>query len=158
MEPKDDSAFLKLVEAHRDMIWHVCSDYTLSPAWTVDDAFQEVLVVLWRDWRNLKDDKLAAPWIYRVATNVMLQIKRKMGNRPSPTAPPAGEPSGDADYNYFLELIHTLDGKELRIVKAHLDGFSNKEIAEMVGMSITAVAKRLSRTRSKLKQYYENGF
>lgn len=158
MEPKDDRAFVELVEQHRDLIWHVCSDYTLSAAWTVDDAVQEVLVVLWRDWRSFKGACPVSHWIYRVATNTMLQIKRKMGNRPQPKAPTPDEPTDDdANYRYLLELIGTLDGKEARIVRAHLDGFSNKEIGEMVGLPVTAVAKRLSRTRSKLKQYYENG-
>ncbi len=159
MEPKDDSTFGELIEQHRDLIWHVCSDYSLSAAWTVDDAVQEVIVILWRDWHSFKGSCPVSHWIYRVATNTMLQIKRKMGNRPQPKAPPADGPTDDdANYRYLLELIDTLDGVEARIVRAHLDGFSNKEIAWMVNLPVTAVAKRLSRTRSKLKHYYENGF
>lgn len=158
MEPKDDRAFVEMVGQHRDLIWHVCSDYSLSAAWTVDDAFQEVLLVLWRDWRTFQGRCPVSHWIYRVATHAMLMLKRKMGNRPQPEAPPLDGPADDdANYRYLLELISTLDGKEARIVRAHLDGFSNKEISEMVGLPVTAVAKRLSRTRSKLKQYYENG-
>lgn len=159
MKPKDDRAFLELVEQHRDLIWHVCSDYSLSAAWTVDDAFQEVLIVLWRDWHTFQGRCPVKYWIYRVATNTMLMLKRKMGNRPQPAAPPHDGPEDDDEnYRYLLQLIDTLDGKEARILRAHLDGFSNKEIARMVKLPVTAVAKRLSRTRNKLRHYYENRF
>lgn len=159
MEPKDDNAFEEFVARHRDLIWHVCSDYSLSAAWTVDDAFQEVLVALWRDWHTFQGRSTASHWVWRVATNTMLMLKRKMGNRPQPRTPlPDGPTDDDSNYQYLRELVDTLNGKEARIVRAHLDGFSNREIARMVGLPVTAVAKRLSRTRNKLKGYYENGF
>jgi DNA-directed RNA polymerase specialized sigma24 family protein len=36
-----------------------------------------------------------------------------------------------------------------------LDGFSYKEIADMTGSSVGAVAMRIARTKRKLKQMYE---
>lgn len=162
MKPNDDSAqFLALVEKHRDMIWQVCSNYSLSAAWTVEDAFQEVIVVLWRDYRRFKGCSSDRTWVYRVATNVMLMLKRKMGNRPQPDIPDGEETAGDDEnYHHLLQLIESLDGMEYRIVKAHLDGFSYAEIAGMLQLTVPAVAMRLMRAKQKLKhQYeYEKGF
>lgn len=43
MEIDREKAFEELVLRHRDMIWHICTDYSLSAAWEVQDAVQEVL-------------------------------------------------------------------------------------------------------------------
>lgn len=155
----DDNAFLEMVKRQRDLIWHVCSDYRLSAAWTVEDAFQEVLVVLWRDWRKFEGRSTESSWVWRVATNTMLRIKRKTGNQPQEEAPLHDEPTAvDENLLYLWELVNTLKDKEAYLLRCHLEGFSNKEIAAMVKLPVTAVAKRLSRTYKKLKQYYENGF
>lgn len=159
MKVGDDNGFMEMVERQRDLIWHVCSDYSLSAAWTVEDAFQEVLVTLWRDWRRYEGRSLERTWVYRVATNVMLGLKRKMGNRPQPEEPLVDEAvEDDSNYQYLMQLIDTLPVVDATIVKAHLDGFSYAETAKVVNLSVTAVAMRLSRARHKLKERYEKGF
>ena len=48
MKENREATFNAMVERHRDMIWHVCSDYSLSAAYEVEDGVQEVLCALWR--------------------------------------------------------------------------------------------------------------
>lgn len=154
----EEKAFMDMVKRQRDLIWHVCSDYRLSAAWTVEDAFQEVLAVLWRDWPTFDGRCAESSWVWRVATNTMLRIKRKTGNQPQEEAPLHDEPTAvDENLLYLWQLVNTLKDKEAFIVRCHLEGFSNKEIAVMVKLPVTTVAKRLSRGKKKLRHYYENG-
>ena len=141
------------------MIWHICSDYSLSAAWTVDDAFQEVLLALWRDWRQYEGRSSERTWVYRLATNVMLRIKRKTVNQPQSEVILEDEAAeDDHNYNYLLQLIDILPTVDATIVRAHLDGFSHAEVAKVVDLSVPATAMRLSRALRKLKEYYEKGF
>lgn len=41
------------------------------------------------------------------------------------------------------------------IIRAHLDGFSYQEIAEMTDLTESAVAMRIARTKKQLKEMYE---
>lgn len=151
--------FLEMTKRQRDLIWHVCSDYRLSAAWTVEDAFQEVLAVLWRDWRKFEGRSAESHWVWCVATNVMLGLKRKIGNQAQPEAPRAEEAADDdADFQYLRQLIDLLDDKDAFIVRAHLDGFKNKEIAEMLKLPVTTATKRLSRAIDKMRRYHERRF
>ena len=50
----DETYFYEFVERHKDMLWHVCSDYSLGQAWQIDDAFQEVLCSIWTGLPSLR--------------------------------------------------------------------------------------------------------
>lgn len=156
----EDKAFLELVERQRDLIWHVCNDYSLSAAWTAEDAFQEVFSVLWRDWPTFEGRSTESHWVWRLATHRMLELKRKMSNQPQGEVPAHYDAAADdeGDIEYLRQLIDTLGDKDATIVRAHLDGYSNKEIGSMVKLPATAVAMRLSRARNKLRQRYEKRF
>ncbi|MBQ6084374.1 MAG: sigma-70 family RNA polymerase sigma factor [Bacteroidales bacterium] len=62
----------------------------------------------------------------------------------------------DENYQQLLQLIDTLPEKNGLIIRAHLDGFTYQEIAEMTDMTEGAVAMRISRIKKQLKEMYEN--
>ena len=53
------------------------------------------------------------------------------------------------------QLIDTLPEENGTIIRAFLDGFSYKEIADMTDSSVGAVAMRIARIKRKLKLMYE---
>ena len=82
MDKDRNKKFDALVKRHRDLIWHVCADYSLSAAWEVQDAVQEVLCVLWRDFETFSGRSSERTWVYRVASNTMISLKRRQNNVP----------------------------------------------------------------------------
>lgn len=70
-----------MVMRQQDLIWHVCSDYSLSAAYEVEDGVQEVLCALWRYFDKFEGRSSERTWVYKVATNAMLMLYRKAGNR-----------------------------------------------------------------------------
>ena len=155
-EQANEKAFREMVERQRDMIWHVCSTYRLSAAWQVEDAFHEVLLALWRDFVGFGGRSSERTWVYRVATNTMISIKRRRSNQPTEDVvmpDMAVQPEG---CSLLSELIETLDETDYRIVKAHLYGFGYSEIARMTGLTVAAVSMRLTRAKRKLKKLYED--
>lgn len=150
-------AFGELVSRHRDMIWHVCSDYSFSAAWEVEDAVQEVLCALWRDFESLTKHGSERSWVYRVATNTMIDIKRKANNQPQLPEDhiPDHANHDDDGYTLLLQLIDMLESPDQQIIRAHLDNFRNYEISRMTGLSLATVGRRLRAIKQHLQEQYD---
>lgn len=158
MDSNKEMAFNQLLARQRDMIWQLCQDFRLSAAWEVEDAFQEVLIVLWRDFEQFEGRSSEKTWVYRVTMTTLLMLKRKISNKPQPDAPqPMDEPAPDwENYNLLMQLVDNLREPDNKIVHAYLDGFDYHEIADMYNMSGSAVAMRISRAKKKLRKQYSD--
>ena len=155
-------AFNAMLLRNKALIWHICSDYSLRKVWKVEDCMQEVIVSLWRYFETFEGRSSERTWIYRVATNTMLMLRRK-DNR-SPITERIDDQKGinnisyenfDENYQQLLQLINDLPEENGIIIRAYLDGFTYQEIAEMTDMTESAVAMRISRTKKQLKEMFE---
>ena len=153
--------FNALVLRHKTMIWHICSDYGLGKAWKVEDCIQEVMINLWRDFDKFEGRSSEKTWVWRVATNTMLMLKRKYVRSPQTDSidiegvEKKDNETNNENYQQLQQLIETLPEESGTVIRAFLDGFSYKEIADMTGSTVGAVAMRIARTKRKLKQMYE---
>ena len=123
---------------------------------------QEVVSMLWRDYGQFEGRSSERTWVYRVATNTMLMLRRK--HMRCPLTEPLGEnrevedvavESNDDRYQQLLQLIDALPERDGRVIRANLDGFSYQEIADMSGTTVGAVAMRIARVKKRLKRMYE---
>lgn len=153
--------FNALILRHKAMIWHVCSDYRLGSAWNTEDCVQEVIISLWRSFKGFEGRSSEKTWVWRVATNTMLMLQRKAVRSPQTESIETEsvykkdiEPSNDS-YQQLQQLIEALPEESGVVIRAFLDGFSYKEIAEMTDSSVGAVAMRVARTKRKLRMMYE---
>ena len=153
--------FNALVLRHKAMIWHICSDYKLGSAWRTEDCVQEVIINLWRSFRSFEGRSSEKTWVWRVATNTMLMLRRKDVRSPQTESIEIGsvekkdDESGNDSFQQLRQLIEALPEESSVVIRAFLDGFSYKEIAEMTNSSVGAVAMRIARLKRKLKIMYE---
>lgn len=153
--------FKALVLRHKAMIWHICSNYSIGSAWNIEDCMQEVMINLWRSFGTFEKRSSEKTWVWRIATNTMLMLRRKDVRSPQTESietvdvEDKADRSGDERYQQLQQLINTLPEESSIIIRAFLDGFSYKEIAEMTGSTVGAVAMRIARTKRKLKTLYE---
>ena len=153
--------FNALILRHKAMIWHICSDYRLGSAWNTEDCVQEVIMNLWRSFKSFEGRSSEKTWVWRVATNTMLMLRRKDVRSPQ-TEPIETEsedtkddgPSNDS-YQQLQQLIETLPEESGVVIRAFLDGFSYKEIAEMTDSTVGAIAMRIARLKRTLKKMYD---
>ena len=163
MGKKVHTTFDEVVLRNRDLIWHVCTDYSLGAAWTVDDAFQEVLSALWEDYGQFEGRSAESTWVYRVATNTMLDLKRRPANRPQPLLNPeihalAVDPAEDDGYRYLLQLFEQLDPVKRRIVRARCDGYSLRQTAAIVRLPVSTVYREFKLAKQIIRKQYEERF
>jgi RNA polymerase sigma-70 factor (ECF subfamily) len=163
LDKEKKKAFNAMLLRNKALIWHICSDYSLGKAWHVEDCMQEVIVSLWRYFETFEGRSSERTWIYRVATNTMLMLRRKDNKSPiteridnQKEINNLSYEGQDENYQQLLQFINELPEENSMIIRAHLDGFSYQEIAAMTNLTESAVAMRIVRIKKQLKEMYDN--
>jgi RNA polymerase sigma-70 factor (ECF subfamily) len=116
------------------------------------DATQEVFVKLVRDMARLADRDTVLPWIYRVATNHCLNLRRNASKRGEEALAPDLEVSDRAgagsypDRALARQVLARFDQATQAVaIGVLVDGMEHVELAESLGISRRTVARRLER-------------
>jgi RNA polymerase sigma-70 factor (ECF subfamily) len=122
---------------------------------------QEVIVSLWRYFDTFEGRSSEQTWIYRVATNTMLMLRRKDNKNPATEQIDIHEEINDMSYEanddsqLLCQLINELSEENGMIIRAHLDGFTYKEIADMTNLTEGTIAMRITRIKLQLKEMFK---
>jgi len=143
-----------------------------------DDVTQEVFMRLFVAWKDLYNRGNLSAWLYRIATNVCIDLlrRRKRASRWS-LAPKKGANErdggrGDEDNFYFPThdggIPRIAEQEQIRLALAHMpeeyaailvlsaaQGVPCQEIATIMGISLGAAAVRLSRAKKMFAAQYE---
>ncbi len=120
-----------------------------------EDATQEVFVKLLRDIDRLQDRDTVLPWIYRVATNHCLNLRRDARRRGQdglsedldvlPGAQGAG-PEAFPERQLAQAVLQRFDEETQAVaVGVLVDGLEHEEIAGALGISRRTVSRKLNR-------------
>jgi RNA polymerase sigma-70 factor, ECF subfamily len=89
----DEDAFRALVEPHRKGL-HAHCYRMLGSVHDADDALQDALLRAWRGLKSFERRSSLRSWLYRIATNVCLDL---MSRRPQRGLPTEREPAADPE-------------------------------------------------------------
>lgn len=136
-----------------------------SPA-DIDDLLQDIFVRLHRGLPTLKDEERFGGWVYRVANNAIVDKARRRARSPevgsadeletSTIADEAGEQL-QSDLGKCVALFVGRLSSPYReaVTLTELEGLSQKEAAEMLGISISGMKSRVQRGREKIRHMFE---
>jgi len=126
------------------------------------DATQEVFVKLLRDTRRLQDRETVIPWIYRVATNHCLNLRRNARRRGEEELEPALEVApGQSEARYpdrqlAQKVLSRFDvATQAVAVGVFVDGMEHEEVAAALGISRRTVSRKLDRFLANARKYLE---
>ena len=153
--------FLQLIEANKGIIIKICNSYCKDPH-DREDLAQEIVYNLWKAGKNFNPDYKFSTWMYRVALNVAISFYRS-GRRSVPVSelselhinieePFAPDATSEENMQLLLQFIAELKELDKALVLLWLESKSYKEISDILGISETNVATRISRSKEKLKQ------
>jgi RNA polymerase sigma-70 factor (ECF subfamily) len=150
-------AFEELVRRHRLGAYRVALRM-LGDESDAEDATQDAFVQAWRNLDRFRADAAFSTWMYRIVTNRclnMLRARRRTEPLPEDREAPASRPDRIAEGRWQVEQLQRAIGRltpEQRapLVLRELQGCSYEEIAEVLGLSISAVKSRLHRARLEL--------
>jgi RNA polymerase sigma-70 factor, ECF subfamily len=94
----DQDAFRRLVEPHRGEL-HAHCYRMLGSVHDAEDALQDALVRAWRGLHGFEGERPIRPWLYKIATNVCLDMIAKRPKRilPAEHGPPADPGEGPGE-------------------------------------------------------------
>lgn len=153
--------FLALLEEHDRILYKVAGSYCRNPE-DRRDLIQEIVVQLWRSFDRYDDRYRFSTWMYRIAMNVAISFYRSQSRRVRATVPIeesvleiAGD-QGPEESSEDLRLLHgfidRLDELNKALIILYLDGNSYDTIAEILGISTTNVATKISRIKERLRR------
>lgn len=125
-----------------------------------DDIAQEAFVKAYLSWGAYTENGRVKAWLFRIAYNVFIDRQRRgCRNVGLDEAVGMADPvQADSSFVYqdLYAALDELPPKErTSVLLYYLEGFSVREIAEMVDSKENAVKKQLSRAREHLKTRLE---
>jgi RNA polymerase sigma-70 factor, ECF subfamily len=124
-----------------------------------EDCAQEAFERAFRSWKRWRPDAPAEAWLHRIAINVAISERRRDRLREvgaiirrigRPAAPP--DPASLAERSDLLKALRRLPPKQAAvIVLRHYHGYTNREIAESLGVPERTIASRLAAARKQLQ-------
>jgi RNA polymerase sigma-70 factor (ECF subfamily) len=150
--------FQGLVDDHRKILFKIGCAYGRNHA-DREDLAQEMILQLWRSFARFDGRCRFSTWMYRICLNVAISHSRRERTRARHVCS-AGDhllegveeldrPS-DATQQ-LTEFIQSLDPLNRALLLLYLDGNSYRDIAEVLGISETNVATKLSRLKNRMK-------
>ena len=165
IEPTDraTSAFLEMIESHKGIVFKVANSYCRD-AEDRKDLIQEIIVQLWRS-RDRYDESFAqSTWIYRIALNVSISAYRKSSRRDSISTPLTDAivlvadntplESESEEIQLLKLFISELKELDRALILLYLDQKSQKEMAEILGLSPTNIGTKLNRIKHELREKF----
>lgn len=152
--------FGELLEQHRKIVFKVSNSYARLAADRADLA-QEISAQLWRAYPGYDESRSFSTWMYRIALNVAISHLRNAERRDSHTLPldqcvhegalvgSIAEP--DERVRALQHFMGQLDPLNRALLLLVLEERSYREIAEILGLSETNVATRISRLKQRIR-------
>ncbi len=160
----EQEAFLAFITRHKGIIYKVANLYC-KHAEDRKDLVQEIIFQLWKSFARYNQQYKLSTWMYRIALNVAISFYRKEKRRrvmdmPSTDgiieiADESDANAVDANLQLLQQFIHALKDLDKALILLYLEETSYKEIAEIVGITETNVASKISRIKERLKQKFK---
>jgi RNA polymerase sigma-70 factor (ECF subfamily) len=162
MTTPEQDRFQNLLEEHKKILYKVCHSYCRNPG-DRDDLAQEIIVQLWRSFRAFDERARFSTWMYRIALNVAISFYRRESVRTRHVVPGSehlleaiDETGGRSEEVELLyQWIEELDPLNKALVILYLDGNSYEETADILGISESNVATKISRLKQAMRQKKE---
>ena len=131
----------------------------IGDAQLAEDLLQETFLRIHNGLASLAEREHLGAWVYRIARNTLVDYLRKgFATREIPTEDLTGteDPfaeTADEDVAWWLrQMVRQLPAKyQAAIELAELEGVSQREVSERLGLSLSGAKSRVQRGREQLK-------
>lgn len=167
MKANKKDRFITVLDEHKKIIYKIVNSYCPNRA-DRKDLEQEIIIQLWKGFDNYNPDYKYSTWMYRIALNTSISFYRKERkwyakndffneNSIFTLAEEANDDEVALDKNIKLlqDYIQNLKELDKALMLLYLDEKSYEEIAEILGITKTNVATKISRVKEKLKKEFK---
>ena len=161
---KEQEELLQRIRDNRGIVFKICNSYCSNKN-DREDLAQEILYQLLKSYHSFNEEYKFSTWMYRVALNVAISFyrKTKTGNVIE-LVDQHEDKEDDEGHSVQLEnnitilqqFINELKELDKALMLLYLESKSYKEISEILGITETNVATKISRIKDTLKQKFSN--
>jgi RNA polymerase sigma-70 factor (ECF subfamily) len=157
--PELQERFQALIDEHKRILYKVCHSYCANRD-DRDDLAQEIIIQLWRSFGSFDKRYRFSTWMYRISLNVAISFYRRESTRRRHVLS-ADQHVLDAvdetesmseEIRLLYQFIDRLEPLNKALVLLYLDGNSYQEIADVLGISETNVATKISRLKKSMRR------
>ena len=175
----DTQSFTELVETYQERIINICFAFTHNRQ-DAEDVAQDVFIEIFQSIHDFRGEAKLGTWINRIAINRSLDLLRKkkrekrtaqlrslLAMTGSAEEPPAQEnslPDYSVEQKERAQILYKAvkslpENQGIAITLSKYQDYDNSEIAEIMGITLSAVVSLLHRARKnlyrQLYQYYK---
>lgn len=158
----ESTALKELYDLYIDQALRVATAITRNRE-HAKDAVQETWIRVFRHFHSYKANQPFEPWLFRILTNECNRIMKRetkifwFRKKLETEDVSYTVAETDSDLAYLHEAIQSLkDLYRIPIILKYLQGFSEKEIAEILELNVNTLKSRLLKGRQKLRDILEH--
>ncbi|MDF1550543.1 MAG: RNA polymerase sigma factor [Bacteroidales bacterium] len=163
MTKTDEQRFLSLLQQHKGILRKVSQMYMDNDE-DREDLRQEIIIQMWKSFKNFRGESKFSSWMYRVAINTAItffKIEKKRNNiavQENLAKHPYEEydQTKDLQMEIFYKAFQQLKPIEKALIFYYLEGFSHIETGKFLGISEGNTRVKLNRTKGKLQIIIKN--
>jgi RNA polymerase sigma factor (sigma-70 family) len=158
------TSFDLVVSEHGPLIRRIARSYEANRA-LVDEMVQEILLALWEALPRFRGDSELRTFVVKIAHNRAITHVSKEARRPrsvelderlpDPETTPDEAAEQDEARGRLERAVAQLPLGQRLVVTLALEGFSPDEIAQVLGIQVSAASVRLHRAKTSLQQLLE---
>jgi RNA polymerase sigma-70 factor (ECF subfamily) len=154
-----EKEFLSQLKEHQNIIYKLVHLYATSDE-DKKDLYQEIVLQAWKTYPSFRGEAKFSTWLYRLCLNTIFTIQRKT-NKIDYTDTTMYEQqlittSGNDEKERLYKALRTLPDTERAIISLNLDGYDNKEVSELLGITANLVGVKLHRAKQQLTTLLKN--
>jgi RNA polymerase sigma-70 factor (ECF subfamily) len=143
--------YIKTVEAYSDMMYRVAYQSLLSVPDAEDVVQEAFLKLIHHTDKKFKDDEHLKAWLLRVTLNMCNDLHRKRKRHPETELDECvNEAVEPVRVNLSDELLMLETDERTVLYMYYYEGYTLKEIAEILEKKQNTISSKLSRARKKL--------
>ncbi|MEP5612080.1 MAG: RNA polymerase sigma factor [Cyclobacteriaceae bacterium] len=155
-ESEQQKIFKSWLDQHRGLLFKVLRAYAFTQE-DREDLFQEISAQVWRSIPNFRQESAVTTWLYRIALNIAISWSTKEHKKVEPQSIDGMEhlisekdTPTDERLTWLYAEIKKMNEVDKSLTLLLLDGFSYKEMSDMLGIKESNVGVKIHRIKKEL--------
>ena len=161
-ESERTELFLGVLNARKGIVYKIANSYCRNSRYR-NDLVQEIILQLWKAFPTYDSQFEPGTWMYRIALNVAISFYRKdkkvtgtqLNDELLQFVADDQPDENEANVQLLYKFIGELDELNKALMLLYLDDKSQKQMAEILGISETNVATKIGRIKEKLREKFK---